>query len=175
MQRYTGKCPACEGDIEFNCDGVNCASLDEKEERIRHIETVFCEQNAVLESLADILDGREVSDFMLSFPVVRHMADQWAEIKNKEAELAEIIGWSREQCKQTGDSPMDAARLLIQQIAELKASRCDTCPVHPTTDATQQIEELKAKCRRDDEINATLLNENAELKAEVEKLRGEKP
>ncbi len=42
---------------------------------IRGLENELIQSNAVLESIEELLDGKEVSDFMESFPVVRRVAD----------------------------------------------------------------------------------------------------
>lgn len=44
-------------------------------EIIRVLENQLVESNTVLEAISDLLDGKEVSDFMLSFPIVRQIDD----------------------------------------------------------------------------------------------------
>ena len=41
--------------------------------------------------------------------------------------LAGAIGWSKELCAQTGDSPFDVARDLLVKLASYKNNRCDDC------------------------------------------------
>lgn len=43
-------------------------------------------------------------------------------------ELAKAVGWSVEQCEQTGESPMDVAVSLVNLVAELEKD------AYPTTD-----------------------------------------
>lgn len=44
-------------------------------ETIRGLENEAVQANAMLEAIEEILDGKEVSDFMLSFGVIRRVAD----------------------------------------------------------------------------------------------------
>jgi hypothetical protein len=41
----------------------------------REIANEIVEMNAIIESIEDILDGKEVSDFMESFPIIRKLVD----------------------------------------------------------------------------------------------------
>lgn len=44
-------------------------------ETIRSLESQLVETNALLEAISDLLAGKGTSDFLLSFPVVRGVAD----------------------------------------------------------------------------------------------------
>ena len=39
------------------------------------MSNIMVEMGAIIESIQDILDGKEVSDFMMSFPIVREVWD----------------------------------------------------------------------------------------------------
>ena len=41
----------------------------------RELENALIQSNAMLEAIENILDGKEVSDFMLSFSIVRRVDD----------------------------------------------------------------------------------------------------
>lgn len=49
--------------------------MEELKLKVRSLENENILLNALLESIEEILDGKEVSDFILSFPVVKRVHD----------------------------------------------------------------------------------------------------
>ena len=66
-----GKClnPACPGRLRH-------LSKD-----VRALENAYIEQGSILEWIQMILDGKEVSEFALSFPIVQQVWDLRQEVK----------------------------------------------------------------------------------------------
>lgn len=64
-----GKCtyPACPGRLR--------GTPPSKESKVRELENAYIEQGAILEWIQMILDGKEVSEFALSYPIVRQVWD----------------------------------------------------------------------------------------------------
>lgn len=54
-----------------------------KEPKVRELESAYIEQGAILEWIQMILDGKEVSDFALSYPIVRQVWDLKQEAKHE--------------------------------------------------------------------------------------------
>ena len=62
--------------------------MDNKDKHIRLLENDIVESNAILESIAQLLQGDEVSDFMLSYAVVRSVDDMMRIIDAKDHYIA---------------------------------------------------------------------------------------
>ena len=52
--------------------------------RLRHLESDYVYLDALMAAIDWALDGKELSDFMLSFPIVRRVYDLVCLSKNKE-------------------------------------------------------------------------------------------
>ena len=57
------------------CPGRPRGTPPSKDPKMRELENAYIEQGAILEWIQRILDGIEVSDFALSYPIVRQVWD----------------------------------------------------------------------------------------------------
>lgn len=65
------------GDVCTNpiCPGKLRGTPPSKEPKVRELENAYIEQGAILEWIQMILDGKEVSEFALSYTIVRQVWD----------------------------------------------------------------------------------------------------
>ena len=66
---FEGFCtnPACPGRLR--------GTPPSKDPKMRELENAYIEQGSILEWIQMILDGKEVSEFALSFPIVQQVWD----------------------------------------------------------------------------------------------------
>lgn len=76
--------------------------VKELEAENKAIVNVFHEIGAAIESIEDALDGKEVSDFMGSYPIVRRIIDL-----KQQAESAQAAVEAMEKITETHNSPLD--------------------------------------------------------------------
>ena len=64
----------CDGHIATG-EGNACAEALIK--KVRALENAYIEQGVLLEAIETILDGKEPSDFEMSYPIVRRVYDEY--------------------------------------------------------------------------------------------------
>jgi len=69
------KCPNCGTTVVCEDCADKEAALKEKEDKIRELENLYVQQGAIYEGISDILRNGQTSDFILSFEIVRQVAD----------------------------------------------------------------------------------------------------
>lgn len=63
----------------------------DREEALRALQNQFTELMAVQTWIEEVVDGKEVCDFALSFPIVRKIVDLVARAKDKEESPRESV------------------------------------------------------------------------------------
>lgn len=62
------------GYVDVNKENEILCPVDDKE-KIRQLESALVQSNAILDWIQGVLDEDDVSDFALSFPIVREVLD----------------------------------------------------------------------------------------------------
>ena len=81
-------CQYCGHELQSNvctnpaCPGRLRGTPPSKDPKVRELKNAYIEQGAILEWIQAILDGKEVSDFALSYSIVRQVWDLKQEAKS---------------------------------------------------------------------------------------------
>ena len=74
-------CQYCGSELQTNgctnpaCPGRLMGTPPSKDPKMRELENAYIMQGMILEAIQGILDDKEVSDFAMSFPMVRRVWD----------------------------------------------------------------------------------------------------